>query len=138
VAQSVPGTGAKITLLRGKKEIQLTVKVGELEGEKKVAKGGNGADVLGVKVEKVTQDLANKIGLRRATGVLITQVEPGSAAEQAKLVNGDIVFRVGNREVSSPNEFYSLVSEAAKEGEVMLLLRDGESGRVGYMVVPLR
>jgi len=138
VAQTVPGTSAKISLLRGKKEIQLTVKVGELEGENKVAKSGDGADVLGLKVEKVTQDLANKIGLRRATGVLITQVEPGSAAQKAKLVNGDIVFRVGNREVSSPNEFYSLVSEAAKEGEVMLLLRDGESGRVGYMVVPLR
>ncbi len=35
-------------------------------------------------------------------------------------------------------EFSSLISEAEKEGSVMLFLRDGRSGRVGYIIVPLK
>jgi serine protease Do len=137
IAQTPPGTQVRVVLLRNKKEMTLSVKVGELESERKISKTETGQNVLGVKVEKVTQEMANRIGLRKPAGVLITQVEPESAAEKAQVAEGDIVFRVGNRQVNTPEEFYSAAAEAAKEGEVMLLLRDGRSGRVGYLVVPL-
>jgi serine protease Do len=137
IAQTPPGTQVRIALLRNKKEMTLSVKIGELESERRIAKTEAGQDVLGVKVEKVTQETANRIGLRKPAGVLITGVEPESAAERAQLAEGDIVFRVGNRQVNTPEDFYAAAAEAAKEGEVMLLLRDGRSGRVGYMVVPL-
>ena len=77
--------------------------------------------------------------LRRALELMraSAKVEPDSAAEKAQLAEGDIVFRVGNREVNTPEEFYASAAESAKEGEVMLLIRDGRSGRAGYMVVPL-
>jgi serine protease Do len=137
IAQTPPGSQVRIDLLRNRKEMTLSVKVGELESERKVAKAESDQDLLGVKVEKVTQEMASRIGLRKPAGVVITQVVPDSAAEKAQLAEGDIVFRVGNRQVNAPDEFYSATAEAAKEGEVMLLLRDGRSGRVGYVVVPL-
>ena len=40
--------------------------------------------------------------------------------------------------VNDPKRFNELISDASKEGEVMLLLRDGRTGRIGYIVVPLR
>jgi serine protease Do len=137
IAQTPPGTQIRIALLRNKKEMTLNVRVGELESERKVAKAEKGQDILGVKVEKVTQEMANRIGLRKAAGVFIAKVEPDSVAAKAQLAEGDIVFRVGSRQVNTPEEFYDSVSESVKEGEVMLLIRDGRSGRVGYMVVPL-
>jgi hypothetical protein len=39
--------------------------------------------------------------------------------------------------VNDIKDFNNKVSKAAKSGEVLLLVRDGRSGRVGYVVIPL-
>ena len=86
-------------------------------------------------VVKVTQDIASRIGLRKAAGGVISDEEQGSASDQAGLDKGDIIFRVGNREIDSPDELNAVVATAADAGSVMLLLRDGRTGRIGYVVV---
>ena len=78
------------------------------------------------------------MGLAKATGVIITSVTPGSPAEQAGLVKGDIIYRVGNTEVNDPTEFGKVLEQAAKEGGALLLVRDAKSGNVGYIMVPLQ
>jgi len=138
VAQTRPGERVKVTVLRNNREMEFTVKIGELEEAEKQAKARVGSDILGLTVEKVTADIARQLGLRNPTGVIITGVAPGSAAQQVGLAEGDIIFRVGNTSVNDPAEFNRLVAEAAKTGEVLLLVRDGSTGRVGYIVVPLR
>jgi len=138
VADTRPGTQVKIHILRNKKELELTVKIGELGGEQQQARAEGDREILGLTVEKVTPEIARSIGLRRATGVIITRVESESFAANAGLEEGDIIFRVGSSAVDDPKEFSSLVRDAAKEGEVLFLVRDGRSGRVGYIVVPLK
>jgi serine protease Do len=138
VAQTQPGRSVKVRLLRDNKEIEVSVKIGELEKVERSIETAAGVELLGLSVEKVTPEIARRIGLRRATGLIITQVTPGSAAENAGLEEGDIIFRVGNRQVDDPKEFESLVNDSAKEGEVLFLVRDSKTGRVGYIVVPLR
>ena len=118
--------------------MEFKVEIGELEKIVQVAEARTGDDLLGLTVEKVTQDIARKIGLRRAIGVIITEVKPESTAAKVGLVEGDIIFRVGNRQVDNSREFSSLVEEAVREGEVLLLVRDSKTGRVGYMVVPVK
>lgn len=137
VAATDPGGYVKITVLRDNKELEITAKVGELEKIEEEARARGGSDLLGLKVEKVTEEMAEEIGLNRATGVVITDVAPGSASDRVGLRRGDIIFRVGNRVVDDPKKFNALISEARSEGKVMLLVRDGRSGRVGYIVVPL-
>jgi serine protease Do len=138
VAATAPRTPVKIKILRDKKELELTVRVGELGKAEEHARVGGESELLGLGVEKVTPEIARNIGLRKATGVIITRVEPGSAAANAGLAEGDIIFRVGNTAVDDAREFYSLVKDAAKEGEVLFLVRDGRTGRVGYLVVSLK
>jgi len=138
VAATAPRTQVKIKILRDKKELELTVRVGELGMAEEHARVGGERDLLGLSVEKVTPEIARNIGLRKATGVIITRVEPGNAAANAGLAEGDIIFRVGNAAVDDPREFYSLVKDAAKEGEVLFLVREGRTGRVGYLVVSLK
>lgn len=137
VADTAPDTVVNVTILRDKKEMEIKVKIGELEKIEQMAKAPAEDGLLGLTVEKVTSDIARKIGLRRAMGVIITEVKPESSAAKVGLIEGDIIFRVGNRQVDSPKEFSSLVEEAAREGEVLLLARDSGTGRVGYIVVPL-
>src|SRR5205085_10233556 len=49
---------------------------------------------LGVQVQNVTQDLADGLGLKDATGALVADPEVGSPAERAGIVAGDVITGV--------------------------------------------
>jgi serine protease Do len=127
----------KVTILRDKREMEVMLRVGDLEKLEGLARAQSGNELLGMTVEKVTSDVARSLGLKNATGVIITEVTPNSPADSVGLEPGDIVFRVGNKVVEDPEKFNDLIASAVDDKEVMLLLRDGRSGRVGYIVVPL-
>jgi len=139
VAATNPDTYVKLGILRDKNEIEITVRIGELEKVEEEAKAQKekGSELLGLTVEKVTHDIAKKLGLRKTVGVIITDIKRGSASDKVGLSPGDIIFRVGSKEVSSPKEFYKYVSEASKDEKVLLLVRDAQRGVIGYIVVPL-
>jgi len=138
VAATTPGTSVKVGILRDKKDMELTIKIGDLEKEQKEAKAQAGNRTLGVTVEKVTRETAGKIGLSKPQGVIITDIAPGSPAEKVGLDRGDVIFRVNNTPVNDPKTFQSAISQAAKEGGAVLLVRDVRSGRIGYITVPLK
>ncbi len=138
VAATAPGTTVKVGVLRDKKEMEMTIKIGDLEKEQKEVKAQVGNKTLGVTVEKVTRETAGKIGLAKPQGVIITDIVPGSPAEKVGLDKGDVIFRVNNTPVDDPKTFQSVISQAAKEGGAMLLVRDVRSGSVGYITVPLK
>jgi serine protease Do len=135
VAQTAPGTVAGITVVRDGSERDLSIEIDSLEEIEEVAQAPASGDVMGVTVQEVTPEIARRYGLRQTSGVIIAAVAPGSPAERAGLAEGDIIFRVGNEAVDSPGEFQELVARDAADGEVLLLLRDGRTGRVGYVVV---
>lgn len=137
VAQTRPGQTATLKVIRNKKQMNVRVKIGDLEKLQQLARADKGNETLGVTVEKITPEIANKLGLKNTTGVVIARVASGSPADRSGLKAGDIVFRVGNQVVKDPEQFNKLVSELAESGKVMLLIRDVRTGRVGYIVVPV-
>ena len=48
-------------------------------------------DKLGISVEDVTNDVAQKLGVKEKSGVVITEVQPGSMAQMAGLSEGAII-----------------------------------------------
>ena len=58
----------------------------------------------------------NEIGTRYVKGVLVTEVAPGSDAEQQGVAAGDLVLQVGPNQVQSPEELWSEVDRARSEG----------------------
>jgi serine protease Do len=138
VASTEPGDSVKVRVLRNNKENELTVKVEDLAKAQKEIKAQAADEVLGVSVEKVTSQTAKQLGLSKPSGVLITAVTPGSPAENAGLQKGDVIFRVNNVSANAPDEFSKLIAEAAKEGGVTLLVRDVNTGNVGYISIPLQ
>jgi C-terminal processing protease CtpA/Prc len=56
---------------------------------------------LGISGEDLTSQLASYFGVKQGKGVLVREVESGSAAEKAGLKAGDVIIRVENTEVSS-------------------------------------
>ena len=91
---------------------------------------------LGIDVQDVDAELAEKFKLKDTAGVLIAKVEPGSIAEAEGLRTGDLIKEVNRKEVASVTEFTDAVS-AAKRGET-ILLRVLRENRAFYVVLETR
>jgi len=64
---------------------------------------------IGVVIDPVTREVAEAIGLGKATGALVRSVEAGGPAEKAGVEPGDIITRVDNRAVESSVELPRVV-----------------------------
>ena len=81
---------------------------------------------LGVRVQDVTPELAEALGLGSTRGALITRVEPGSSAEEAGVRAGDVVILVGGREVDDSADLRNYVGLLHIGDDVhMTIMREG-------------
>lgn len=75
---------------------------------------------LGVRAQKVTVDIARSYGLDRATGAVITQIVEGAPAAKAGLKRGDLILKIGDREIEDMRVLYRAVAEAAIDTDVTI------------------
>jgi serine protease Do len=86
---------------------------------------------LGIVVQKLTSEIASNLGLKEAKGLLVSQVQPGSAAERAGVRKGDIITSFNGVEVDDPNTFRNQVASTPPGTEVTLTIkRDGREQQV--------
>lgn len=88
---------------------------------------------LGIDVQDLTPELAEKFKLKETKGVLVSKVERGSVAMVEGLREGDLIKEVNRSEVASSNEFSTAISKA-KRGETVLL-RVLRENRAFYVVL---
>src|ERR1700745_3632203 len=72
------------------------------------AKSGGGAvkrPWLGAKLQAVTPDIADSLGLKRPVGALIANVQANNPAARAGLKAGDLIVSVDGQPVDDPNAF---------------------------------
>src|SRR5208282_2086901 len=92
--------------------------------------GGKFPDIaraLGLTVEQLTPDLASCFGQPAARGVLVSGVS--SAANKAGVARGDIVVKLGDREVTALDDFSRQAAQLKRGGTVTLTLNRGGSNR---------
>jgi Do/DeqQ family serine protease len=86
---------------------------------------------LGIIVQKVSSEIANSLNMKDARGVIVSQVQPGSAAERAGLKQGDVITTLNGTAVDDPNTFRNTVAGAQPGSTVsMNVLRNGQPQQV--------
>lgn len=75
---------------------------------------------LGVQIQPVTQDLAKSFGLDSATGALVAQVIPGSAADKAGIKAGDVILKADNTVINDAGQLPLLIGNH-KPGDIIKL-----------------
>ena len=85
-------------------------------------------------MQELTDDLAEKFGYQGQPGVLVTDVEPGSAAEKAGIGRGDLIQEVNRAAVKTPAEVRKAVEENQRSS-LLLLVRQGDATR--YLAIKL-
>ena len=86
---------------------------------------------LGITVLKIPSEEASKMGIKEGPGVVVFAVQPGSAAEQAGLRQGDVISAFNGTAVSDPNSFRNLIAGTQPGTEITLTVkRDGAERQV--------
>jgi len=83
---------------------------------------------LGISIQNVTPVIAKQFGLKKNTGVLVSDVLPGSPAETARLKRGDVITALNGSSVEDANDLRMHVARITP-GKVatLTLVREGKT-----------
>ncbi|TDE65019.1 MAG: PDZ domain-containing protein, partial [Candidatus Scalindua sp. AMX11] len=124
VAQTAVGKEVAVKVLRNGKEKILTVNIGEQPADM-FAGGLSPVDNdLGLTVQDLTEELADSMGYKGESGVLVSSVEPESVATQAEIQEGDLIKEVNREKISSVKEFSAALKKTEGK-DILFLVRRG-------------
>lgn len=116
VGRVAPGTEIEVTVMRKGERENFTVTLGEREPPASVATGDHprkqeatNADRLGLRVEALNARQRERRELDG--GVLVRQVDPGSAAAKTGLRPGDVIVQLGYEEIAGLKSYRQQLKE---------------------------
>ena len=130
VAATAPAAKVEIVLLRDGKPLTVNAQLGELVAEPSIAaksdKPTAGAD-LGLTVEALTPATARQYGYGNSEGLIVTDVEEGSAAAAAGIQEGDLITEINRLKVATVAEYRQALANVKDSLLVLIRTKDGTS-----------
>ncbi len=126
-----------IVIFRDGKKQELSVVVGRLKGDETVsaATGGSESEKLGLTVQELTSEMAGRLNIKDYKGgLVISEVKPGSAAEEAGTVAGSLLIEINGQRPDSLEKYSAIVSRF-KKGDVVRLLLKRPDGSIHYVAM---
>jgi serine protease Do len=93
---------------------------------------------LGVEVKEISNLEARRRRMENREGVMLTKVDPNSPADRAGLEAGDTIHQINNQNLRGVGDYIRILEAVQPGDEVLLLVRDGRTGEVGYLTVVAR
>ena len=104
--------------------------VAELETNGKVTRGW-----LGVRIQPLTDDIAESLGLKETHGALVAGVEPGSPAALGGIKPGDVIVSLNGEKLDDFKDLPKLVASAKVGSESTLEVeRQGETRKLNVKI----
>jgi serine protease Do len=134
-----PGTSAQMKVWREGRERTLTVTIGQPKPAEKQAQANTegsepqtaGTDrvPVGLSLAPLQSEQRRQLNVPASTkGVVVVRVAPASRAAESGLEPGDIIVRIGDDAVTSPNDAIAKIKQAEaakKEAVPLLVMREG-------------
>ena len=137
-----PGSTVKLDVLHKGKSKVVSLTLGQLPNAQQAkadieADGKGSTQGIDVPHLGLTLAPAGKADGASKEGVVITKVEPKSAAADRGLKKGDVILEVAGKNVTKPGDVGDALEAARtdKKGSVLMRLRSGDASR--YVAVPL-
>jgi len=93
---------------------------------------------IGARIQPVTDDIAEAVGLDKSRGAMIGAIDAASPAAQAKLQPGDVILAFDGKPIERSRQLPRLVADTAPETVVKLSVwRDGKDQKVEIKVAAL-
>ncbi len=125
VGRTKPNSTASVDIVRDKKKMRLTVKVGELPAKYASGEPAQGAktavaEELGIKVRQITEELREqRPSISRDQGVVVVGVDPLSDAAN-KIARDDVIIKVNDRTITKVAEYQAAIKEDIGKPYVIL------------------
>ena len=96
--------------------------IAQLEATGKVERGW-----IGARIQPVTDDIAESVGLDKSRGAMIAAIDAGSPAAEAKLQPGDVILSYDDKPIERSRQLPRLVAATPPDKQVKLSIwRDGK------------
>jgi serine protease Do len=127
IAMFKPGTRIELVVWRDRKRKTLTVKLGKRPPMEEITGDLSPETIseLGFTVEDLTPEMAERYGYEGQSGVIVSNVESGSQAEEKGIVPRALIKEVNQQKVRNTREFNEAIKNARKEGGALLLVKWG-------------
>jgi serine protease Do len=138
IAQTAIGQSVKVRYVRNKqaKEAALTV----ADRNKIFPQAAQTADdqpdqpdspgQFGLHVQDLTPDLSHKLGMGKIVGVVVTEVEPASFAEDVEFLRGDVIIEINHVPVTGMNDYKAEMAKLLPGQDVLFkVARRGDNDR---------
>ncbi len=84
---------------------------------------------VGLAPAHVARRLRRAVGLSERDGLLVREVEDGSAAARAGVAEGDLIVAAGGRDVTSADDLFEVLASVAADASLELTLLRGDEER---------
>ncbi len=99
--------------------------------DKKVVKVEKKGAFLGIYMENIDKDSIKDLDYPKSSGVIVSGIIDDSPAEEAGLEEGDIIYSVDGKQVSSGGELADLIGDMKPGDEIeVVLYRDGDRKKI--------
>jgi len=135
VSFTPPGKTGRLTVIREGKRLRIEVIIGNLSEQQQIAQAPaeSTEEELGLPVQTLTPQLAEKIDAKAGEDIVVTQVKPRSITVRAGIKTGDVIPQINRKPVNSARQFTDAVKESRRAKRLLLLIRTGDMQR--YLVL---
>jgi serine protease Do len=125
VAATAPDSKAKLDIVRDGKTMSVGVTIGNMPQSMEEAKASPEKDeAWGMSVQDITPEIAQQLGLdAHEHGVVVANVQPGSAAGDAGLRPGDVIKEINRQKIKNVSDYNQAVQK--NKDRLLLLVKRG-------------
>ena len=142
VAAMQPGTEVEVGLLRSGKQKSVSVKLAEQPQQREAANPSpappspQSPATFGIAIQTLTPEIAAELGYQGESGAVITEVKPGSVAENAGLQRGDLIKEINHGKVRTAQDLATRLHRLHSGDSAALLVRRGKNTFYVALVLP--